>query len=323
MPEPSTLTVLRTAAGSAVAPFVIRALRRIEGVRVVAADSDPLSCGFAFADRSVVVPRADSPEYVAALLDVCEREAADWLFPDLDEELPLLARERKRFEERGTRVVLSEARAIERTVDKLETARFLGERGFPTPKTWLAADFLAGRDGGFPLILKPRRGRGGAGVRRVDGAEELDFHRRRNPDLLAQEWLRGTEYTIDTLSDLQGRFLYASVRERIATDSGISIKGRTARHPGIEGQVRAIAEALPLSGPACVQGIDDGSGIRFTEVNPRLGGGVALSIAAGAPILSDLVRLLRGEPPVGPTDFRAGLVMLRHWEEVFIDEEHR
>jgi HAD superfamily hydrolase (TIGR01509 family) len=48
-----------------------------------------------------------------------------------------------------------------------------------------------------------------------------------------------------------------------------------------------------------------------------------LSVAAGAPILDDLVRLLRGEEPAGKRHYRAGVIMLRSWRETYLDPIER
>jgi carbamoyl-phosphate synthase large subunit len=313
-------TVLRTAAGSPVAPFVIRTLKQIPDVRVVAVDADPLSSGFAFADRHHVVPLVGAPDFLDALLDICKRESVDVLLPDLDEELGLVTAAADRFAAIGTRVIVSSPAAIARCRDKYETFRFFRAHGIPTPETWLPEQLGAAPSLRFPVIVKPRGGRGSTHVLTVESPGQLESALRRVPDPLVQEFVRGTEYTVDTLSDLEGRFLYCSIRQRLATDSGISVKGRTVLDPRIAAAVQRIAEALPLVGPGCVQGIEDEAGVQFTEINPRLAGGLPLSIAAGAPILADLVRLARGEPPAGPTAFRAGLLMLRFWDEVVVDE---
>jgi carbamoyl-phosphate synthase large subunit len=313
-------TVLRTAAGSPVAPVVIRALRDVPDVRVVAVDSDPLSCGFAFADRHYVVPRVQSVGFVEAMIEICRRERVDLLLPDLDEELGLLSEARERFRSVGTRVVVSSSEALAECRDKFRTFQFFRKHGIRTPETWLAENVDARPSLRFPVMVKPRSGRGSQGVFKADGPEELAGVLRRVPNAVVQEFVDGVEYTIDTMSDLSGRFLYCSIRQRLATESGISVKGRTVVDAGLAGMAKRIAEALPLVGPGCVQGIEDQGGVKFKEINPRLGGGAALSMAAGAPMLSDLIRLARGEPATGPVTYRDDLLMLRFWQEVFIDE---
>src|SRR5262249_56213889 len=89
-----TFTILRTAAGSPVAPFVIRALQSIPDIRVVAVDADPLSCGFHFADAHHVVPPVSDPGFLEAMLDVCRKERIDLPFPALHAPLLFLPRPR-------------------------------------------------------------------------------------------------------------------------------------------------------------------------------------------------------------------------------------
>jgi carbamoyl-phosphate synthase large subunit len=311
------LTILRTGAGSAVAPFVIRALRNT-GARVIAADMNALSVGFAFADRALRIPPARSSEFVPALLEACRTEHVDVLFPDVDEELLPVARARDSFEQLGVRVLLSPADVLERCMDKHRFAAELTRLGLPAPRI-LTDEELAG-DLTFPLFIKPRLGRGSSQAHKVRDRAHLDALLQRVPGPVVQEFLGGREYTIDTLSTLDGRFLYASVRERLATDSGISVKGRTLSWPRMEELARRVVEGLGIIGPCCLQAILDSSGEpRFTDCNPRLGGGTVLSIAAGAPILDDLMRLVRGESTLGKAAYRPGLVMLRSWQETFID----
>lgn len=314
-------TVLRTAAGSPVAPSIIRQLKSLPGIRVVAADIDPLSCGFQVADAHRVVPRVNAPGFIEAMLKVCREESVDLLFPDLDEELPLVATARSRFEAIGTKVLISAPEAISICFDKYSTYHFFREHDIPTPRTFLPEQ-VGLTDVAWPLLIKPRSGRGSQGVYKLNTAEELAFFCDYVTNPIIQTFAEGVEYTIDTLSDLDGRFLYCSIRQRLATDSGISVKGRTVRHPVIEEFVQQIVEGIGLIGPACVQCIEQADGrIKFIEVNPRIAGSAALSMAAGAPLVTDAVRLMRDEEPEGLRDYKTGRVMLRHWHELFVDED--
>jgi carbamoyl-phosphate synthase large subunit len=312
-------TVLRTAAGASVAPFTIQRLKSLPDVRVVAVDIDAHAAGFHFADASHLVPRVGAAGFLDRMLEICEQEAVDLLFPDLDEELVLLAESRARFEAIGTRVLVSQPSALSVCTDKYRTHGFFVANGIPSPRTFLPEELPEAV--AFPLIIKPRSGRGGAGVYRVNDRRELEFFLNYVERPVVQEFLQGMEYTIDTLSDLEGRYLYCSVRERLATDSGISTKGRTVRHDRISEAVERIVGRLGLIGPGCVQCFElpDGE-LRFTEINPRIAGSAVLSLAAGAPIVTDVVRLARGEEPEGMGGYRPGTIMLRYWEQIFVHE---
>lgn len=317
-----TLTVLRTAGGSPVAPFVISALKSLPDVRVVAVDADPLSCGFSLADAHYVVPAVASPPFFSELMRICRQESVDLFFPDLDEELLLLAETQRQFAALGTRVLVSSPETIRMCIDKYATYEFFRRHDIPTPKSFLPEQLADGRDLSFPLVVKPRNGRGSKNVFTVTNQQALHFFVDYVANPLVQEYVDGVEYSVDTLSDLEGNFLYCSVRQRIATDSGVSIKGKTVAHPVIRVYSERIVNHLKITGPACLQCIERADGqIQFIEVNPRIGGGAVLSLAAGAPLVSDVVRLARGEAPQGLQNYRTGITMLRYWQELFFDSD--
>ncbi|MBN2128133.1 MAG: ATP-grasp domain-containing protein, partial [Sedimentisphaerales bacterium] len=60
--------------------------------------------------------------------------------------------------------------------------------------------------------------------------------------------------------------------------------------------------------------------IKFIEINPRFGGGVPLSIRAGADFPRWILQELAGKRPrIGFDKFQDGLVMLRYDAEVWLE----
>ena len=92
---------------------------------------------------------------------------------------------------------------------------------------------------------------------------------------------------------------------------GESIKGQAIADPELIELGRAVAEALPLRGPATVQMFRDSElGLRVTDINARFGGAFACPMYAALPGRSYpelIVRMAQGEtiePHVG--EFLAG-----------------
>lgn len=311
------LIVMRTGAGSPASLAVISALRR-SGCEVVAADSDPRSVGFLFSDAWEVVPRADAPDFVAKVLAAACRHRVDLILPAVDEELLPLARAVELFAAEGIGLALSPAGSVEVATDKWEAYRVLTDLGIPMPLTFNLEEEPAPAVP-LPAVIKPRRGRGSRDVYLARTPEELEFFSRFVPGSIAQARCSGVEMTIDLLADLRGELLALVPRERWATESGISSKGVTRECPEIIPLVGRIARELPIHGPACIQAFMDEDGIRFTDVNLRFGGGVALSIAAGSMLIDGLVRLARGEPVEADLSFRPNLAFLRYWKETYVD----
>lgn len=316
------LTILRTATGSAPSVSQIKKFQQL-GLRVVAVDSDPLAVGFAFADAAYQVPIVSARDYLDTLLGVCEAEQVDWLVPNLDEELVLLSRNRHCFEDIGTRVLLSSTEVVATCTDKLKTSAFFDEHGIPSPRTLDGEKALRKENiHSYPQIVKPRFGRGSAGVHVARSWEDVQFFVQRSDRPVVQEFAHGVEYTIDAMGDFNGNPVLVSPRKRLQTESGISSKGMCTWHEEMVHWVKKIVQELPLIGPANIQCfLSDKGHIAFTEVNARIAGSCILSMAAGVPLFEDVVALLKGETPTQFLKPAKELVMLRYWNETYLTRE--
>src|SRR5262249_60721105 len=149
----------------------------------------------------------------------------------------------------------------------------------------------------YPVYLKPRCGRASLDNYRAVDFAEFRYLIGKVPDPIVQPFIKGTEVTIDTLSDFDGKFLAASPRVRLEVKSGQAYRSRTLDAPELVGWARRIAEGLPLVGAGNVQCFLTDGGPRFFEINARFGAGTVLSIEAGMNGPLALVDLHRGRPP--------------------------
>lgn len=313
-------TVLLTSAGLATASNVIDALRADADLdcRIVAVDKSPYAAGLHRADAWTACPACASPDYADTLLELCRREGVDFIFPLYSGETELFCREAERFRKQGARLMLPPLETARLCTDKPAFARFLAQRSFACPRTCADPDAADLR---FPLILKPASGSGSRGVHRIDAAADLAYHRGRNPGGVLQEFIAGTEYTVDCLVD-QGRLLACVPRERVLVKDGKTMVGRTAEHPRLRAETARLLAALGMQGPCNVQFIEDAAGELFViEVNPRLAaGGLPLTVRAGANIPAMMLRLALGLPVAPAEDYRRGLVMTRYLGSIFLAE---
>lgn len=285
--------------------------------RILGVDSNPaLAPAGYFVDAVFKAPRVNQTGYLKTLLQICRKEKVNLLVPLYEPEFLLLDQQRDQFTKLGTMLLLSATDTLKICADKLETYRFFIEFAINTPKTWPIIEKPISDQ--FPLFVKPRFGMGSAGAYKVTSQIELDFLTNRNQDLIAQDYISGTEYTLDTLSDLNGRALAIAPRERIEVRAGEVVKSRTVDRPDLIQQGKYIIETLGIVGPATLQCIDDGLMVYWIEVNPRFGGGVPLSIRAGVDYPYLLYRIYNGEP-LQPIlgQYQTNLTMLRYDQSVY------
>jgi carbamoyl-phosphate synthase large subunit len=323
MKKIASMTVLVTCAGSMPAVAVIRALKGQDDLplRVIGTDMGQRAVGFQLADRGAVVPAADHPDYLVRMLDVCARERVEVVFPTIDEEIPFWAAHREHFQAAGIRVVCNAPDVVSLCRDKYATYQFCRENGLPVPPTYLSA---AGPPSPvrWPVVIKPRRGRGSIGVFLARNAEELGFFSNYVPDAMIQEWVEGTEYTIDVVTDFDRRILHLVPKRRLEVKAGMQVKGITCNDPQLIAFGEQVASAFGLGPLGNIQCIRTAEGaIRLIEVNPKFATSLPLTVAAGVNIPLLLLKMHLGERPERQVGcFTDGLTMLRHWQEVFVKE---
>ena len=289
------------------------------GVRghVYGADWSPLVPAFHRVDEGFLVSGVNSPNYVDDLVDVCRRKKIGLVIPLIDWELRVLAEARDRFQEAGARMLVSSPGVVEICRDKRKTCEFLVKSGLDTPRV---LSYEEAADGPFPLFMKPRFGSSTRHVRFVHNRQALKRFGQHASRFLIQECVRGTEFTVDVYAGLDGVPRVAVPRERLQVRAGEVVKGRTVRHTEIIRKSMQAVEALAeCVGVITIQCFLTASGaIKFFDLNPRFGGGVPLSIEAGADFPRWIIQEHFGErPEIDPQGWQAGLVMLRYDAEVF------
>ena len=297
--------ILVTGAGGAAGIAVIRTLRAT-GEAVVAVDADPLAAGLALAGENAVIAKGTDETFLSDVRNAIKRFNVDAVICTVAEEMLELA-----GHDLGAAIWLAPRSAIATCVDKRAFSAALRTAQIPSPAT---GDEVPG-----PWIVKPRFGRGSRDVYSVDRADELQWALRRVDQPVVQTRVDGSEFTVDVLTDHEGRVVAAVPRWRLETKAGISTKGRTFRDATVEHIAARTVEALDLRAAVNVQGFvtPDGA-VQIIEVNPRVSGGLSLAQAAGADIVGELVRGTRGKQPRRERlRFAADVTMSRHFAEVF------
>ena len=315
-----TGAVLVTGAGGPAGVAVVRRLVAL-GHRVVAVDADPAAAGLALADVGLVVPRADSRGFVDVLLAVGTLHGVDALIGTVAEELPALAAGADRLAAVGVATWLPDPTAVEVCCDKAAFAARMHAAGVPHPACANEVTDIARVPG--PWIVKPRAGRGSRGVRAVDDRAAVVTALLEDPSLIAQTRLSGREFTADALVARDGRLLTVVPRWRDETKAGISVKGTTFESATVTAVVAGALAAVGLTGPANVQGFvaEDGAAT-VVEINPRFSGGLPLTLAAGADVVSAYLAGIRdASAPLEPLAFTPGVRMSRYFAETYTSDD--
>lgn len=280
-------------------------------------NSSDISPAFLIADKATVSPLIYDENYIPFLLDYCKEHNISAVISLFDIDLPVLALNKKRFEQIGTKVIVANYDKVEICNDKWKTCLFLKEAGFNVPKTYIgleeAKEEIKNGNLQFPLIIKPRWGMGSISILEAENENELeilyDKVRRDilktylkyeskddlNACVLIQEKIDGQEYGLDVINDLDGNYINTIVKMKYAmrsgeTDCAVTISDAMAEEIG-----RNLSAKMKHVGNLDVDIFKSAEKYYVLEMNARFGGGYPFSHMAGVNLPLAIVKWLKGE----------------------------
>ncbi len=308
-----------TGAGGAALPGLIKGLRN-DGYRVLAADMDKYAIGLFIADTGFIIPPGKSPNFLPTLRRICRQEKVNVVVPLVDEELMATSK----LEDEGIIVMLPRQEFVALCLDKFSLMQQLGKFNINVPYTRLASE---GPDQmRFPIVVKPRTGRGSRGLGIIESNEMLHSYLRNSPysedELILQENIQGPEFTVSVVAWRDGK-VQAVVPKEVISKKGITHLAVTRQNNKIDQLCREIQVCLQADGPFNVQlrvDEDTGEPVPF-EINPRFSTTISLTTAAGIDELGGLVKqAVNGRNCYNFGEWREGVVLVRQTLDEFIDE---
>lgn len=254
-----------------------------------------------FCDQAEIVCRISDENYIPLLLSICKKKKVDCLIPTIDTDLLLLAKNKCKFEQVGTKVLVSRPEKVKLCRDKNYTADYFISLGLKSPRPINSvekheSEMNLGKQF-FPAFIKPKDGSSSINAYRVDALEDLKLYAKKIGDYIIQPFISGKEYTIDIFCDYEGNPVYITPRERIAVRSGEVLKTRITQDEVMIAEMQTLIKDYRPCGQITVQLIqNEQTGDNYyIEINPRFGGGSPLSMKAGADSAEAVIRMLRGE----------------------------
>lgn len=292
--------------GRSVGNQILHALLVLGGkYRVVATDAAPFSFGLYEVEDRYVVPRADDPGYLAAILRIVRAERIDVALPGTQPEVRVLAEHRDALADAGCTVIASPAKVVSLCANKGALSDWLVGHGFSVPLAVPADGWreLAGRSG-FPIVGKPTEDTGGSqGVALLKDGVEVERYlaemQRNGSEVIFQEYVGSgdDEYTVGVMVSREGGLIDSIVIHRTlvgltlgakrvidgrsyALSTGYS-QGVVIRHPLIQEVCERLALTIGARGPLNIQCRLAGDDVKVFEVHPRFSGTTSIRADVG------------------------------------------
>lgn len=298
-------------------------------------------------DAGYVVPLITDPTYIDTVLDICLKEHVDVILPFITAELPIMAENRKVFEDHGIHVSVASPESLAAAGNKIalgakypdlmpkqavvrskeDIDRFAKDVGYPDK---LICCKLPNRCGGVGFaIIDEVRGRdltiyNKFGVNRyitMDMLYDLAAH---CPDtLILQEYEEGLDLSICCLAE-NGKMLHALGFEASLMAFGSAMFAEISTNENALKIAKTVIEDTGLDGNCCFDFIvkPDGS-VKLLEVNPRLSATLPFIAKAGLNLPYLRIKQLMGHDVSGfkPTiNYR--LHMSKNYESEYFEADH-
>ena len=249
--------------------------------KIVGSDVNSKNSGMFFVDEFVLVSKPDTENYISLLRDFFQKYNIEVFIPMNEKEIEFFSHlDDSVFNDlfKNVKFIGLNRFSVQTFSDKLETANWLVQSGFTSPKVYETTEISNAL---FPVIVKPRFGSGSKGVFKCLSVEEVKAAVLLTKNPIIQEYIdtEDSEFTIGVYSNrIETKII--SFRRRIA-GSGATSWARHEVHDSIVCLGLSLADKLNLSGSINVQlRIKDDKFFIF-EINPRFSSTVLMRAELG------------------------------------------
>lgn len=290
----------------------------VKGKGKIVASNSVMTYSLECADDYVITPGIYDDGYIHFLIEYCKKHDINAIISLFDIDLPILAANKKNFEDIGVKLVVSDKAVVELCNDKWKTYTFLKENGFEQPHTFISLSAcIAAIETGecqFPVFVKPRWGMGSIGIYQANNMDELvvlyakltreifntylkyESKQDINQAILIQEKIKGQEHGIEVLNNLNGEYVITFVKQKMAMRAGETDVAMVIKNEQMENIGKKLSQKLCHIGNLDVDCFLHDNKVYVLEMNCRFGGQYPFTHMAGANVPKQIVEWLENKP---------------------------
>lgn len=317
-------------------------------IRVICADMAKKPILQYKADGFHILPKGNSTNYISSLIKLCKKEHIKVVMPGSGPEIISISKNIERLTSNNIYPTIMSFSKIKKIMNKSQMYKILHENKISVPdyyyvnngKKLLQSIRLLGYPK-RPVCFKPSSysssggARGFRILRKINslektildnkpGSSEIDFESvlrlskiKKKLDLLIMEFLPGKEYSVYVFAK-NGKMLYCVPNVRDRLEQHYSFEAHVESNSDIEKICKKIVEIFDLNYNVNIQLKFSRYGKpKVVEINPRMGGTIALPMAAGINLPYFALKQALGEKIPKNKKFHKSQ-MIRYWKELFV-----
>jgi carbamoyl-phosphate synthase large subunit len=247
-----------------------------------------MAAGLYRTDFGVIVPPAESADYVDSVASLCRKMDIQAVYCGSDNELLVLSAARRRIEETGAKLLVGDLEALTTARDKWKTFEFCRANGLACAPSCLpdeAEGFT--RDYGYPVVVKPREGYGSLHMYVARNANEVERAilaiQSAGWRPMIQKYIKGDlEFTAGITVDRERRYAMSSIAIQMIKN-GQTHKAFIDDYQTVRKSAEETVLRLHTSGAVNVQTKiePEGDEPHIIEINPRFSATCPMRSVAG------------------------------------------
>ena len=272
--------------GTEIGLEIFNALRGCKEVELFSASNNTPNHAPYVHENNYVIPDVSCPDWVDAVNGICLKHQIHFIFPANPYVIDALIIERERL---FAPVILPESAVVKTLRSKRDTYRVFSGK-LPLPLTYRSDDpGLC-----YPVFIKPDNAYGAQNAVVASDPDEMKLILKRpgRENDIVMEYLPGSEYTIDCLSNADGKLLFCQGRTRERVRMGTSMHSefvdKNLQNWFID-RAEEILKELKITGAWYFQMKEDALGNpKLLEIECRIAGTMAMNRVGGVnfPLLS-------------------------------------
>ncbi|MCI5920243.1 MAG: ATP-grasp domain-containing protein [Roseburia sp.] len=289
-----------------------------ENSKIIATDMSVIAPAIYMADKFYIVPKITDDIYIPTILEICKKEEIQMVTTLIDPEIMLLAEHRSEFEAIGVEVLAPYKETAEICFDKFEMFRYLQNQKIKTVLTY--GDIGSFKKGltenkiEFPVFVKPRRGSGSVGARKISDMNNLEKAFNADPTLIIQEFM-GDALDIDAdiyVDTISKKVVSLFSKRKLETKIGGASKTISFKDEKLNDFVVEALKHFQFNGPMDMDLWYRNGEYYLSEINPRFGGGYLHAYGAGVDfvkLINNNVNGIENQPCFGNYDDNVVMMM--------------
>lgn len=284
--------------------------------KVIATDCSIYAPAIYMADRYHIVPRMKDVDYLPRLFDICKKESINVVLPLQEEELELIAENKKEFEQLGILVAVSSLNTVKLCRDKYLLYRKLKHLGINCVDTYdYESEKELIKEHFFPIMVKERKGCGSVGNFVIKKSSLLQHYAENTEEkLIVQPYMDAQEFGVDVYVDFfSGEIISIFAKEKLRMRAGETEKSKSVKDDKLYDLIKNVVNKMDFLGPIDIDVFKYKGEYYILEINPRFGGGYPHAYECGVNFIKYIASNANGQrlvPDIG--NYKENEILLKY-----------